>query len=33
MTVNVFLTLLIVLAKKIIKSADGKLEYYLQCVR
>ena len=33
MTANVFLVLLIVLAKKIIKSADKKLEYYLQCVR
>ena len=33
MAANVFLVLLIVLAKKIIKSADRKLEYYLQCVR
>ena len=33
MTANVFLVLLIVLAKKTIKSADRKLEYYLQCVR
>ena len=33
MTDNVFLVLLIVLAKKTIKSADRKLEYYLQCVR
>ena len=33
MTANVFLVLLIVLAKRIIKSADRKLEYYLQCVR
>ena len=33
MTSNVFLVLLIVLAKRIIKSADRKLEYYLQCVR
>ena len=33
MTANVFLVLLIVLAKRIIKSTDRKLEYYLQCVR
>ena len=33
MAANVFLVLLIVLARKIIKSADRKLEYYLQCVR
>ena len=33
MAANVFLVLLIVLAKKIIKSADKKLECYLQCVR
>ena len=33
MAANVFLVLLIVLVKKIIKSADRKLEYYLQCVR
>ena len=33
MTANVFPVLLIVLAKRIIKSADRKLEYYLQCVR
>ena len=33
MASNVFLVLLIVLAKRIIKSADRKLEYYLQCVR
>ena len=33
MTANVFRVLLIVLAKRIIKSADRKLEYYLQCVR
>ena len=33
MAANVFLVLLIVLAKKIIKSADKKLEYYLQCVQ
>ena len=33
MTANVFLVLLIVLAKRIIKSADKESEYYLQCVR
>ena len=33
MTANVFLALLIALVKRIIKSADKKLEYYLQCVR
>ena len=33
MAANVFLVLLIVLVKRIIKSADKKLEYYLQCVR
>ena len=33
MAANVFLVLLIVLAKKIIKSTDKELEYYLQCVR
>ena len=33
MTANVFLVLFIVSVKKIIKSADKKLEYYLQCVR
>ena len=33
MTTNVFLVLLIVLAKRIIKSTDKELEYYLQCVR
>ena len=33
MTANVFIVLLIALAKKIIKSADKELEYYLQCVR
>ena len=33
MTANVFLALLIALAKRIIKSVDRKLEYYLQCVR
>ena len=33
MTSNVFLVMLIVLAKKIIKSTDKELEYYLQCVR
>ena len=33
MTANVFLVLLMVLAKRIIKSADKELEYYLQCVR
>ena len=32
-TANVFLVLLIALVKRIIRSADGKLEYYLQCVR
>ena len=30
---SVFLVLLIALVKRIIKSADRKLEYYLQCVR
>ena len=30
---NVFLVLLTALVKRIIKSADRKLEYYLQCVR
>ena len=33
MTTNVFRVPLIVLAKRIIKSTDRKLEYYLQCVR
>ena len=33
MTTNVFLVLLIVLAKRIIKSTDKESEYYLQCVR
>ena len=33
MTANVFIVLLIALAKKIIKSADKESEYYLQCVR
>ncbi len=33
MTASVFLVLLIVLVKKIIKSTDKELEYYLQCVR
>ena len=33
MTASVFLVLLIALVKRIIKSADRKLEYYLQCVR
>ena len=33
MTANVFLVLLIVLAKRIIKSTDKELEYYLQCMR
>ena len=33
MAANVFLVLLIVLAKKIMKSTDKELEYYLQCVR
>ena len=33
MTANVFLVLLVVLAKRIIKSADKKLECYLQCMR
>ena len=33
MTSDVFLVLLIVLAKKIIKSTDKESEYYLQCVR
>ena len=33
MTANVFLVLLIVLVKRIIKSADRESEYYLQCVR
>ena len=33
MAFNVFLVLLVALVKKIIKSADRKLEYYLQCVR
>ena len=33
MAANVFLVLFIVLVKRIIKSADKKLEYYLQCVR
>ena len=33
MASNVFLVLLIVLAKKIIKSTDKELEYYLQYVR
>ena len=32
-TADVFLTLLIVLVKKIITSVNKKLEYYLQCVR
>ena len=32
MAANVFLVLLIVLAKRIIKSADKESEYYLQCV-
>ena len=30
---NVFLVLLMVLVKRIIKSTDKGLEYYLQCVR
>ena len=33
MASNVFLVLLIVLAKRIIKSADKESEYHLQCVR
>ena len=33
MTANVFLALLIALAKRIIKSVDKESEYYLQCVR
>ena len=33
MTASVFLVLLIALVERIIKSADRKLEYYLQCVR
>ena len=33
MAANVFLVLLIVLARRIIKSTDKELEYYLQCVR
>ena len=33
MTSNVFLVLLIALVKRIIRSTDKKLEYYLQCVR
>ena len=33
MTANVFLVLLTVLVKRIIKSTDKELEYYLQCVR
>ena len=33
MTANVFPVLLMVLAKRIIKSTDKELEYYLQCVR
>ena len=33
MAASVFLVLLIALVKRIIKSADRKLEYYLQCVR
>ena len=33
MAASAFLVLLIVLAKRIIKSADRKLEYYLQCAR
>ena len=33
MTANVFLVLLIALVKRIIRSADKKLKYYLQCVR
>ena len=33
MAANIFLVLLIVLAKRIIKSEDTELEYYLQCVR
>ena len=33
MTANVFMVLFIVSVKRIIKSADRKLEYYLQCVR
>ena len=33
MTASVFLVQLIVLAKRIIKSTDRKLEYYLQCAR
>ena len=33
MTANVFLVLLIVLVKRIIKSADRESEYYFQCVR
>ena len=33
MASSVFLVLLIALVKRIIKSADRKLEYYLQCVR
>ena len=32
MTANVFLALLIALVKRIIRSADKKLEYYLQCM-
>ena len=32
-TADVFLTLLIVLVKKIITSVNKELEYYLQCVR
>ena len=32
MASSVFLVLLIALVKRIIKSADRKLEYYLQCV-
>ena len=32
MAANVFLVLLIVLARRIIKSTDKELEYYLQCV-
>ena len=33
MASNVLLVLLTALVKRIIKSADRKLEYYLQCVR
>ena len=33
MAANVFIVLLIALAKRIIKSADKESEYYLQCVR